>query len=75
MQTGYCGGDEFAALLLLFGEGDTFRGADHVVVAATLNNLGNAYGSLGDHAKKRDLLERAFFDFSSSSLIFLPPVL
>ena len=70
MQTGYCGGDEFAALLLqvlmrLFGEGDTSRGADHVEVAATLNNLGNAYGSLGDHAKEREVLERtlviAFF--------------
>ena len=25
----------------------------------TLGNLGNAYGALGDHAKKRDMLERA----------------
>ena len=25
----------------------------------TLTNLGNAYGALGDHAKKRDMLERA----------------
>jgi len=25
-----------------------------------LHNLGGAYGSLGDHAKKRDLLERAW---------------
>ena len=28
-------------------------------MAITLTNLGNAYGSLGDHAKKRDMLERA----------------
>ena len=27
--------------------------------AATLGNLGNAYGRLGDRAKQRDLLERA----------------
>ncbi len=28
-------------------------------MAPTLTNLGNAYGSLGDTQKKRDLLERA----------------
>ena len=28
-------------------------------MANTLTNLGNAYGDLGDHAKKRDMLERA----------------
>jgi ankyrin repeat protein len=28
-------------------------------VATTLTNLGNAYGDLGDNAKKRDMLERA----------------
>ena len=34
-------------------------GRDHTEVAITLVNLGNAYGDLGDAAKKRDLLERA----------------
>ncbi|KAH8066375.1 hypothetical protein JL722_813 [Aureococcus anophagefferens] len=34
-------------------------GRDHVELAGTLMGLGNAYGSLGDYAKKRDLLERA----------------
>ena len=34
-------------------------GSDHPNVARTLNNLGNAYGNLGDPAKKRDMLERA----------------
>jgi hypothetical protein len=34
-------------------------GADHVEVAATLGNLGNAYGALGDAAKQKALLERA----------------
>ena len=28
-------------------------------MAITLTNLGIAYGELGDHAKKRDVLERA----------------
>ncbi|KAH8053488.1 hypothetical protein JL720_14697 [Aureococcus anophagefferens] len=31
-------------------------GRDHVEVAASLVNLGNAYGGLGDYAKQRDLL-------------------
>ncbi len=34
-------------------------GKDHVMVARQLNDLGNAYGSLGDHVKQRDYLERA----------------
>mgnify|MGYP001322658050 CR=1 FL=1 len=34
-------------------------GPDHREVAVTLTNLGNAYGALGDAAKKRELLERA----------------
>jgi tetratricopeptide (TPR) repeat protein len=34
-------------------------GPDHMEVANTLTSLGNAYGDLGDHAKKRELLERA----------------
>ena len=34
-------------------------GRDHAQVAITLGNLGNAYGDLGDHAKTRDMLERA----------------
>ena len=34
-------------------------GRDHTKVAPTLTNLGNAYGQLGDYAKKRDMLERA----------------
>jgi tetratricopeptide (TPR) repeat protein len=33
-------------------------GPDHVQVAITLTNLGNAYGSLGDYGKKKELLER-----------------
>ena len=28
-------------------------------MAQTLTNFGNAYGDLGDHAKSRDVLERA----------------
>ena len=28
-------------------------------MAITLNNLGLAYAELGDHAKERDMLERA----------------
>lgn len=35
------------------------HGLDHPSVAVILTNLGNAYGDLGDAAKKRDLLERA----------------
>ena len=31
----------------------------HPNVAVHLNNLGRAHGFLGDHAKKRDMLERA----------------
>jgi tetratricopeptide (TPR) repeat protein len=38
-------------------------GRDHANVATTLGNLGNAYGSLGDHAKKRDMQERALAIF------------
>ncbi|MCE3239061.1 MAG: hypothetical protein K0R24_2042 [Gammaproteobacteria bacterium] len=34
-------------------------GRDHYEVAATLGNFGNAYGALGDTARKRDLLERS----------------
>ena len=34
-------------------------GQDHVKVAITLMNLGNAYGDLGDYEKKKALLERA----------------
>ena len=34
-------------------------GADHFLVAKTLNNLANAYGDLGDPRKQKDLLERA----------------
>jgi tetratricopeptide (TPR) repeat protein len=34
-------------------------GFDHPNVAVTLTNLGNAYGSLGDAQKSRELLERA----------------
>ena len=34
-------------------------GPEHVEVATTLANLGNAYGDLGDAAKKKDHLERA----------------
>ena len=34
-------------------------GRDHADVALTLTNLGNAYYSLGDYAKQRDILERA----------------
>eukprot|EP00971_Amphidinium_carterae_P274437 5446043-Amphidinium_carterae.1 len=33
-------------------------GPEHVEVAKTLHSLGNAHGALGDHAKKRDVLER-----------------
>ena len=38
-------------------------GRDHPDVAITLTNLGNVYGTLGDHAKKRDILERALAIF------------
>eukprot|EP00971_Amphidinium_carterae_P016706 329791-Amphidinium_carterae.1 len=34
-------------------------GPDHIEVAQTLNDLGNAYGRLGDAKKTRDYLERA----------------
>jgi tetratricopeptide (TPR) repeat protein len=34
------------------------KGRDHIETAVTLNNLGNAYGALGDHSKERDFLER-----------------
>jgi Tfp pilus assembly protein PilF len=34
-------------------------GPEHRQVATTLTNLGNAYGDLGDAARKRDLLEQA----------------
>merc|ERR1712217_527844 len=34
-------------------------GPEHREVAITLANLGNAYGDLGDAARKRDLLERS----------------
>ena len=34
-------------------------GKDHLNVATTLTNLGNAHGSLGDYRQKKDLLERA----------------
>ena len=37
---------------------DRGAGLDHPEVS-TLTNLGNSYGDLGDHAKKRDMLERA----------------
>jgi tetratricopeptide (TPR) repeat protein len=33
-------------------------GPDHYQVAITLGNLGNAYGSLGQPAKMKELLER-----------------
>ena len=35
-------------------------GEDHWKVARTLNDLSNAFGKLGDHNKKKNLLERAF---------------
>ena len=38
---------------------EAYFGEDHKEVAITLVNLGNAYGDLGDAAKRRDLLERA----------------
>ena len=38
-------------------------GRDHTDVAITLMNLGTTYGSLGDNAKERDLLERALTIF------------
>ena len=38
---------------------EAYFGGDHKEVAITLMNLGNAYGSLGDAAKQRELLERA----------------
>eukprot|EP00971_Amphidinium_carterae_P108347 2145209-Amphidinium_carterae.1 len=38
---------------------EAHHGPEHVEVAITLTNLGNAYGHLGDHSKKRDFLEKA----------------
>ena len=35
-------------------------GPEHVEVAATLGNLGNAFGDLGDYQKAKELLERAY---------------
>ena len=46
-----------AALPLLWNEYGTARTAREVAVVLT--NLGTAYGDLGDHAKERDMLERA----------------
>jgi tetratricopeptide (TPR) repeat protein len=34
-------------------------GQDHPAIASTLNNLGSAYGELGDWSRMRNLLERA----------------
>ena len=34
-------------------------GADHVEVAVTLTNLGDAYGGLGNYQKEKELLDRA----------------
>eukprot|EP00971_Amphidinium_carterae_P342758 6482180-Amphidinium_carterae.2 len=34
-------------------------GPEHVEMARTLHDLGNAYGDLGDHSKQRDYLEKA----------------
>ncbi len=34
-------------------------GKEHVEVAVTLTNLGNAYGALGDYKQQKELLERA----------------
>ncbi|UPA54720.1 tetratricopeptide repeat protein [Wolbachia pipientis] len=36
-------------------------GSDHFQVARTLTNLGITYGDLGNHKKKKELLERALF--------------
>ena len=36
-----------------------FYGQDHVDVAKTLTNLGNAEGALGDASRKKELLDRA----------------
>jgi tetratricopeptide (TPR) repeat protein len=38
-------------------------GPNHIQTAITLENLGNAYGSLGDYTKGKELLERALVIF------------
>ena len=38
---------------------EAYYGPDHIEVAMTLNNLGNAYGALGDYKTKKTYLERA----------------
>ena len=38
---------------------ENYYGKDHPKTAATLGNLGNVWGSLGDYEKKKDLLTRA----------------
>ena len=52
-------------------------GPDHREVAITLINLGNAYGSLGDATKQRDLLERALnikVNVSNLITLYLPEI-
>ncbi len=38
---------------------EVYYGENHIEMARTLNDLGNAYGSLGDYVKKREYLELA----------------
>eukprot|EP00971_Amphidinium_carterae_P161941 3210489-Amphidinium_carterae.1 len=44
---------------------ESLYGPEHPEVAIALNNLGNAYGKLGDSTKERDYQERALRIFES----------
>ncbi|CAE7433018.1 NPHP3, partial [Symbiodinium necroappetens] len=57
MQTGHGGRAVGMGTRLLEIE-ERHYGADHLWVAMTLSNLGNAYGELGDYQRQKELLER-----------------